>query len=130
MRPLDLSSDFEITFRGSFIHVQLADNFEITPSGLEKIWKATAEACQNYNCNKVLSEGFIRSRKLKAWDAFNSGSQASEIPSLRNACLFYNYKPDDLTEFFKTVSYNRGSYIEFFTDKKLAMKWLGIETDE
>lgn len=130
MRPLDLSTDFEITFRGSYIHVRLAENFEINPSGLEKLWDATAEACQKYACNKVLSEGNIRSRKLKAWDAYSSGSRASEILGLRHACLFYNYKPDDLTEFFKTVSANRGSYIEFFTDKTKALQWLGVETDE
>jgi len=130
MRPLDLSTDFEIIYRGSYIHVLLADNYEITPAGLEKMWHETSAACQQYNCNKVLSEGNIHSRKLKAWDAFSSGSRASEIPSLRHACLFYNYKPDDMTEFFKTVSYNRGTYIEFFTDKALALKWLGVETDE
>ena len=130
MRPLDLSTDFEITFRGSYIHVQLAENFEINPSGMETVWKATAEACQKYSCYKVLSEGNIRSRKLKAWDAYSSGSQASEISGLRHACLFYNYKPDDMSEFFKTVSSNRGSYIDFFTDKTKALKWLGVEIVE
>jgi hypothetical protein len=130
MRPLNLSTDFEIIFRGSYIHVLLAKNYEITPDGLGKIWKATAEACQKYKCNKVLSEGNINSRKLKAWDAFSSGSQASEIPSLRHACLFYNYKTDDITEFFKTVTSNRGSYIEFFTDKAEALEWLGVTDNE
>ena len=130
MRPQDLSTDFEIIFRGSYIHVRLADNFEINPASLEKIWNATAEACQIYACNKVLSEGNIRSRKLKAWDAYSSGSKASEITGLRHACLFYNYQPDDLTEFFKTVSSNRGTYIEFFTDKAKALKWLDVASDE
>ncbi len=130
MRQLDLSTDFEIIFRGSYIHVLLAKNYEITPQGLEKIWKATAAACEKHNCSKVLSEGNIHSRKLKAWDAYSSGSQASEIPGLRHACLFYNYKPDDITEFFKTVTSNRGSYIEFFTDKAKALEWLGVGENE
>src|SRR5687767_9341785 len=130
MRPLDLSTDFEIIFRGSYIHVQLADNYEITPAGLYKIWQETAAACQKHGCTKVLSEGNIHSRKLKAWDAFSSGSQASEIHGMRHACLFYNYQPDEMTEFFKTVSYNRGIYIEFFTNKAQALKWLGVETSE
>ena len=130
MRPLDLSTDFEITFRGSYIHVRLADNFVINPAGLEKVWRAIAEACQTYACSKVLSEGNIRLRKLQAWDAFNSGTQASEITGLRHACLFYNYKPDDLTEFFKTVASNRGIYIEFFTDKTKALEWLGVKSSE
>lgn len=130
MRPQDFSTDFEIDFRGSYIHVRLADNYEINAAGMEKMWLETAAACQKFNCNKVLSEGNIRSRKLKAWDAFSSGSQASVIPGMRHACLFYNYQPDDMTEFFQTVTLNRGSYIEFFTDKARALKWLGVETDE
>jgi len=127
MRKLDLSTDFEIIFRGSYIHILLADTYEITPPGVEKMWQATIEACRKYNCNKVLSEGNIHARKLKAWDAYNSGSQGSEIPALRHACLFYNYQPDDMSEFFKTVSANRGTSIEFFKSKSEALKWLGVE---
>ncbi|HVE57212.1 MAG TPA: hypothetical protein VNB22_10320 [Pyrinomonadaceae bacterium] len=126
MRQLNLSTDFEITFRGSYVHILLAENYEITPMGVEKMWIATIEACRTYQCNKVLSEGNIHSRKLKAWDAYSSGSQASEVPGLRHACLFYNYQPDDMSEFFKTVSANRGINVEFFTDKEKALKWLGV----
>jgi hypothetical protein len=130
MRQLELSTDFELFFRGSYIHILLAENYEITPAGVEKMWKATAEACRKYNCSKVLSEGNIHSRKLKAWDAYSSGSQASEIPAARHACLFYNYQPDDMSEFFKTVSSNRGITIEFFKNKDEALKWLGITADD
>jgi len=129
MRHPEVSTDFELTFRGSYIHIKLAENYEITPQGLAKIWEAVAEAAQKYDCKKVLSEGNIHSRRLKAWDAFGSGEQASEIPGMRHACLFYNYRPDDITEFFKTVSSNRGSYIEFFNDKAAALKWLGVEDE-
>lgn len=130
MRQIELSTDFEIIFRGSYIHILLAENYEITPQGVEKMWKATNEACQTYNCKKVLSEGNIHSRKLKAWDAYSSGSQSSEVPGLRHACLFYNYQPDDMSEFFKTVSSNRGTSIEFFKDKAEALKWLGVSETE
>ncbi len=130
MRQLDPSTDFEITFRGSYVHILLADIYEITPPGVEKMWQATIEACRKYNCNKVLSEGNIHARKLKAWDAYSSGSQASEVPGLRHACLFYNYQPDDMSEFFKTVSSNRGTSIEFFKVKSEALKWLGVSDNE
>jgi hypothetical protein len=126
MRPLDLSTDFEINFRGSYIHVLPAKNNEISPEGLLRVWNAIAAACQNYKCNKFLSEGNLHSRRLKDWDAFGSGTQASEIPGLRQASLFYNYTPDDLTEFFKTVTSNRGTLVEFFTDKAAALKWFGV----
>jgi len=130
MRQQDLSTDFEIIFRGSYIHILLAENYEITPSGVEKMWKATADACRTYNCKKVLSEGNIHSRKLKAWDAYNSSSQASEVLGLRHACLFYNYQPDDMTDFFKTVSLNRGITVEFFTNKAEALEWLGVTAND
>jgi hypothetical protein len=129
MRQPDLSTDFEIFFRGSYVHILLAENYEITPQGIEKIWKATAEACRAYNCKKVLSEGKIHSRKLKAWDAYSSGAQTSEVLGLRQACLFYNYQPDYMSDFFKTVSANRGTTIEFFTNKDEALKWLGVPAE-
>ena len=130
MRKSEINTDFEIIFRGSFLHVLHTENYEITPEGMVKLWLALSEACQTYKCYKVLSEGRIYQRKLKGWDAYNSGSQAGEIRDLQMACLFYNYEPDETTEFFKTISANRGSQIEFFTDKVEALKWLGIDKGE
>jgi hypothetical protein len=127
MKNLELSTDFEIIFRGDFLHVVHPDNFEISPEGNVKLWNALETACKTHNCYKVLSEGKINLRKMKAWNVFDSGSQASEINGLRLACLFYNYQPDEMSAFFKTVSANRGAKVEFFTDKTAALEWLGIK---
>lgn len=126
MQDVELCTEFEIIFRGDYLHVLLAQNYEITPEGMQKFWSEIQNVCRKYKCYKVLSEGKIHSRKLTGWDAYNSGSQAGEIRGLRIACLFYNYHPDETSDFFKTVAANRGTKVEFFTKKSTALKWLGI----
>jgi hypothetical protein len=130
MKNLELSNDFEIVFRGNYLHVLHPDNFEISPEGNAKLWEMLAELCKTHNCYRVLSEANIQLRKLKTWNVHHSGSQASEIRGLRLACLFYNYQPDEMSEFFKTVSANRGAKVEFFTDKTAAFEWLGVKETE
>jgi hypothetical protein len=127
MRNLELSPDFEITFRGDYLHVQHPDNFEISPESNQKLWIALETACQTHKCHRVLSEGKINLRKMKAWNVVDSGTQASVIRGLKIALLFYNYQPDEISGFFKTVSANRGVKVEFFTDKNAALDWLGVK---
>ncbi len=122
-----LSNDFEISFHGEYLRVLHPDDFEITPETNQKVWQAINEACKTHKCLRVLSEGKINQRKMKTWNAHESGSQSGGIRGLRLACLFYDYKPDEMSEFFKTVSANRGVKIEFFTDKSAALEWLGVK---
>jgi len=64
-------------------------------------------------------------------DAYQSGAQAAEsIPGMTLAICIDDYTPDDITQFFKNVAYNRGARIEFFNDKKKALAWLGFEDTE
>jgi len=48
---------------------------------------------------------------------------------MKLAICIYEYIPDETTQFFKNVAYNRGATIEFFNDKKKALAWLGIAED-
>lgn len=122
-----MSELYKIEFVDGYIHIQHSDNFEITPKILEKLWDDLAQACQTYNCNKVLAEGPVKRRQISTADAFFSSEKAvTSIRGLKLACYFYNYKPDDISEFFKTVIQNRGGKAEFFTNKESALKWLGI----
>ena len=126
-----MSSDFSLEFKGQYIHIVHSADYEITPESNEKMWKELSPACREYKCLKVLAEGPRQKRNLTSMDAFQSGSQASElIPGLMLAICVYEYTPDEKTKFFTNVAYNRGARIEFFNDKKKALKWLGIKDSE
>lgn len=123
--------EFEITFRGSYVHVQHEPDYVITLDSISRLYKAIGEACRQYNCYRVLAEGGALSRKMNMPDAFESGSQiAQSIAGLTMAICLKGYKPDELTTFFKTVARNRGATVEFFQDTDEALKWLGVQKYE
>ncbi len=126
-----MSYDFSIEFNGKYIHIIHAPDYEICPESNEKMWKELSQACKEYKCLKVLAEGPSQKRRITSLDAYQSGSQASEsIPGLTLAICIYKYTPDTTTDFFKNVAYNRGARIEFFSDKKKALAWLGFKETE
>ena len=126
-----MSADFSLEFNGKYIHIVHSPDYEITPQSNDKLWAELSRACREYKCRKVLAESPSQKRKINSMDAYQSGSQASEaIPGLTLAICIYEYTPDDTTEFFKNVAYNRGVRIEFFNDKKKALDWLGIKEDD
>jgi hypothetical protein len=123
-----MSSDFSLEFNGKYIHVIHAPDYEISPESNDKMWKTLSDACRKYKCLKVLAEGQTQKRRITSLDAYQSGTQAADsIPGLKLAICIYEYTPDETTEFFKNVAYNRGAYIESFNDKQKALAWLGIE---
>ena len=126
-----MSTNFSLEFNGRYIHVIHAPDYEISPESNDKLWKELAKACQKYKCLKVFAEGASQSRRVTSLDAYQSGAQAAEsIPGLKLAICIYEYTPDETTEFFKNVAYNRGATIEFFNDKQKALASLGIKDGE
>lgn len=125
-----MSDDFSIEFNGKYIHIIHSPDYEISPESNEKMWKELSQACNKYKCLKAFAEGPTQKRRITSLDAYQSGAQAAEsIPGLKLAICIYEYTPDETTEFFKNVAYNRGVHIEFFKDKKKALAWLGIKED-
>jgi hypothetical protein len=126
-----MSSDFSLTFNGKYIHILHAEGYEISAESNDKMWKSLDKACREYKCLKVFAEGASQKRRVTSLDAYKSGTQAAEsIPGLKLAICIYEYTPDETTEFFKNVAYNRGATIEFFNNKKKALAWLGIKDTE
>ncbi len=125
-----MSSDFSVQFNGSYIHLIHAPNYEISPESNDILWAELAKACRKYKCLKVLTEGSNQKRRITSMDAYQSGAQAAEsIPGMTLAICIDDYTPDEITQFFKNVAYNRGARIEFFNDKKKALAWLGIKDE-
>jgi len=129
MQKVESDNGVLITFREGYLHITHPENFVILPEDIDGLWLNLAEACKAHKCNRVLSEGNLNISKLKAFDAYKSGSQAGEIRGLRLACLFPNLKPDNQSDFFKTVAANRGAKVEFFDDRAAALRWLGVKND-
>ena len=126
-----MSTNFTIEFRGDYIHVRHAPDFEITPKSSVKLWSALAEKCKTFNCRRVFREGKLRHRKMNWLEAYDTAIQAANyVAGLRVACCFENYEKDELTEFYKTAASNRGVEIEFFSDRQKALRWLGVENYE
>ena len=123
-----MNTDFTLDFRGTYIHVQHAPDYVITPEGMNRLYQALAKACRHYRCNLVFAEGASISRQLNMAEAFESGTQiAWYIAGLTMACVLEGYKKDELTEFFITVARNRGARVDFFSTREEAFQWLGIQ---
>jgi hypothetical protein len=123
-----MSTDFTIEFRLTYLHIQNSLDYEITPEGASRRWTALATACATFNCNRVLWEGKVAARRLTISEVYNSASQLADIaPGLKLACYLVDYIPDDLSEFYKQVAFNRGTQIQFFSNREAALKWLGID---
>jgi hypothetical protein len=126
-----MSTALSVEFRGSYLHVTLGPDYEITPAGTTELWSTVAKACAEHRCTTVLAEGNVIARRMNTNSAFESGSLAGRaVAGLKLAFCMYGHRPDELTEFFKTVARNRGARVQFFSDRRAALEWLGVVEDE
>ena len=126
-----MSTDFTLEYRRKYIHARLGADYQITPEGMAEFWPALTVACKKYKCRRVLSEGSVSKRHMSTMNAFQSAMKASQIiRGLSLACCFYDYAPDELSDFFKAVAKHRGARVEFFSNRKQALEWLGVRPAE
>jgi hypothetical protein len=123
-----MSTSFTLDFDSDYIRIRHPVDYEITPESQHELWGAIGEACRKYDCWRVLAESPAPPRRnMNQVDAFKSAGQAANVSSdLRVACVFPEYKTDEITEFFIKVAYNRGVRIEFFSNRDKALEWLGF----
>ena len=122
-----MNEELQISFNGDFIEIRHPKGYKIEPRSMGEYWTMIGEACANYKCNLVLVEAEAPRREMSTMDAFGSGIRASEVAmTLKLALCFAGYEPDELSEFFKTVAYNRGVRAEFFSNRSDALRWLGV----
>lgn len=126
-----MSSESNMEFRNTYIYVKQPSDYQITSETNNRFWSELAEFASKHQCRKVLVEGPAPKRRLDTVEAFDSGNKAAQsVAGLSIAFCLYDYVPDPLTKFFKTVARNRGAKIEFFTDNQQALKWLEIDPDK
>jgi hypothetical protein len=128
-----MSTDFKLTPRADFVHVELAADYEIVIAGITELMMSVSDVCSRQGQRRVLIEGTITlaARRMGTMDSFGAGALAgSMLPGVAIACCFYGYKPDEQSQFFRDVAQNRGVRIDFFQDREAAMRWLGVRSQQ
>jgi hypothetical protein len=122
-----MSTEFRLTPHADYIHVELAPGYEIKPDGTTQLTLAISDVCSRQGQRRVLIEGTIARRSMGTMDSFGFGAQiGSMLTGMSLACCLYGYAPDQQTRFFRDVAHNRGVRIEFFSDRAVALLWLGV----
>lgn len=122
---------YTIERREGYIYVHHSPDTQITRETSAAVWEELGRICKEENCSNILVEADAPTRKMDTTAAFESGTQLARMAAgLKLALLFHDYKPDELSEFFKTVAHNRGVRIEFFSDREKALDWLQVERNE
>jgi len=125
-----MEKGFTVTTHEGYIHVLYRPHFEITRESINATCDRLEDICVREECGRVLLEALSPRRMLDTTDVFESGTRFARIaPGVMVAVLFYDYKTDELSEFFKTVAHNRGARVKYFSEKEKALEWLHAETD-
>jgi len=123
-----MSTDYTLKLRKDYLHVQLPNDYEITPEGVQSQWKEIFHVCKKNKYRRVLFEGKAPRRSIKIMDAFHTAANlAYSGLDLSVSFCFYGYTPDDISQFFVNVAENRGTRVKFFSNKSDALKWLCID---
>jgi len=123
-----MSTDYTLKLRKNYLHVKLPNDYEITPEGVQSQWTEILDICQKNHCRRVFCEGKISKRSLQTIDAFQAAVSLTNLNlGLSIAFCFYDYTPDDLSQFFIDVALNRGARVKFFSNKSDTLKWLDID---
>jgi hypothetical protein len=119
------NKDFDLVFRGDYIHVTLGPDYEISPAQESHFWAAIEDACKKYNCNRILVDGYIPKRVPEPREIVESGMRAAAVaPRLWFALCLEGYEMTELGELFKTVARSHGVHVKFFSDHDQARAWL------
>lgn len=121
----DSAQDFKLVFRGDHIHVTLGPDYEISPAQESRFWAAVEDACKQYDCSRVLVEGYAPKRAPEPREIVESGMRAAAAaPRLWFALCLEGYEMTELGELFKTVARSHGVHVKFFPDHEHALAWL------
>lgn len=115
-----------------YVHVQHHAGAKLTYDALMEQWRSIAEAASKDKSRKVLIEGEAPQRSLSTTDIYRLSNYLTDIGirGFRIAFLLYNYVPDELSDFWETVTSNSGNSVAFFTDRAEAFQWLEIPPPE
>ena len=120
-----MGMEFEVTFRGDHIHVQLNAASKIDDPDLPgDYWGTLRKLCDEYDCRSILVEGFAPTGPMDPGDVIEAGKRAAVVPNLWLAFHLENHTPNEQSELYEVVAASKGVRVKFFGDHDAALNWL------
>lgn len=124
LSPLVLDRGFEVQFRDDHVHVELGEDFKITPETQNEFWSVVADACAKHDSRRVLVEGFVPAGERDASQVIDAGQRTATVPNLWLAFCLSGFEPTPNSELFETIAASRGVRVKFYPDPARALQWL------
>lgn len=120
-----MGMEFEITFNGDHIHVQLNAASKIDDPDLPTdYWEMLRKLSDEYDCRKILVEGISPAGEMNASEVVEAGKRAATVPNLWLAFNLKNHTPNEQSELYETVAASKGVRVKFFDSSQSALNWL------
>jgi hypothetical protein len=122
-----MKNQLEITFEGEYIKV--LSNGEKDLEFASRLWSQTVDACQKYDCFKILGIAETTSpvTTIEAFDHADLFKKIGITSKYRIAWVELNPEAYKTTDFIETVLSNRSLPGRLFSDESEAKKWLMSE---
>lgn len=123
--PAELSTVelYEIALKSGYVEVRNLRAFALTASLSETIWDETLALCNAHNCKAVLKIGPPPVRRMKPDEVVAVGARL-DIPELKVAYCWDDYRPDKVAAVFATSAMNKGTTVRYFCSAEAAVQWL------
>jgi hypothetical protein len=120
-----MGMEFEVTFRGDHIHVQLNAGEKIDDPDLPgDYWGMLRKLCDEYDCRRILIEGTAPKSEMKPTEVVEAGSRTAVVPNLWLAYNLENHTPTAQSELYETIAASKGVRVKFFNNSDAALNWL------
>lgn len=120
-----MGMEFEVTFRGDHIHVQLNAASKIDDPDLPgDYWSMLRKLCDEYDCRRILVEGIAPSGEMDPAEVIEAGKRAATVPNLWLAFNLKNHEPNEQSELYEAVAASKGVRVKFFNNADAALNWL------
>lgn len=120
-----MGMEFEVTFKGDHIHVQLDAASKIDDPDLPRdYWGTLKKLCDEYNCRRILVEGVAPSGEMDPVEVIEAGKRTATVPNLWMAFHLENHRPTEQSELYETVAASKGVRVKFFDNADAALNWL------
>jgi hypothetical protein len=117
--------DLKITHHGEYLHVEVRGMG--TYENAEFMWQSVVNACEQYQCYKVLGEQYLFDSVSTA-EAFDHPALFKKVGVTKKhqfAWVDKNPRTRETTQFVRTVLANRSmGYGRVFDDVETAKRWL------
>ncbi len=120
-----MSFSYEVKIKKDYLAFELRG--ERSRKTNAQVAKAIRDACDQYNCRRVLVDAVPLEKRLGILDAHAGPTTdfPKDVASKRiKVAVLDRREYKDSFRFFETVARNAGYFLRIFTDRKTAISWL------